>query len=337
MSTNHHTPIATGAARTAAVVNAPLSALDTAITTLDTDLNTAEASIALLLLKSNPVQGGMLNGKIVTSVTSNNLKVEIKTLANADPSGSDPVYVRIGNSVRTLTAALSVTKNAGTNWCNAGASELATLEIDYFVYLGYNATDGVTIGFSRIPTARTYGDFSTTSTNEKYAAISTITNAASTDEYELVGRFNAVLSAGAGYTWSIPATSIVISRPVYETRWLTWVPTLTGFSANPTDTNYRYQIAGSVVRFSFSQQTAGTSNATTFTATLPMAPTTATNASWHNMCGSAVDNGSTLTTPARYTITYSGGSTMSFYKDTATGTWTNSGGKRAIANGWYEI
>jgi hypothetical protein len=68
-------------------------------------------------------QGFLINGKIVTSVSSNNLTVAIKTLAGSDPSSSDPVYARIGNTVRSITAALSVTKNAGTNWFNSGAAE----------------------------------------------------------------------------------------------------------------------------------------------------------------------------------------------------------------------
>lgn len=191
-----------------------------------------------------PIQGGMINGKIVSSVASNNLTVAIKTLANADPSANDPVYVRIGNTVRSITAALSVTKNAGTNWCNAGSSELATKEIDYFVYLGYNATDGVVIGFSRMSFGRVYGDFSATTTNEKYAAISTITNAASTDEYENIGRFNATLSAGAGYTWSIPATSIVVSRPIHETRILDFVPQWTGLTVGNGTLTGKYQRIG---------------------------------------------------------------------------------------------
>lgn len=175
-------------------------------------------------------QGFLLNGKIVPSVTSNNLTVALKGMDGNDPSASNPIYVRIGDTVRTITSALSVTTNAGTNWCNAGATELATKEIDYFVYLGYNTTDGVVIGFGRIPSANEYGDFSTTSTNEKYCAISTITNAVSGDDYELVGRFAATLSAGAGYTWSVPTftNKNLIQKPIYETRWLNYVPTLTG-------------------------------------------------------------------------------------------------------------
>jgi hypothetical protein len=138
----------------------------------------------------------MLNGKIVPSVASNNLTVALKGLDGNDPSATNPIYVRIGDTVHSITSALSVTKNAGTNWFNAGSAELATKEIDYFVYLGYNATDGVVIGFSRIPYVTDYSQFSATSNNEKYCAISTITNAASGDDYTVVGRFAATLSAG---------------------------------------------------------------------------------------------------------------------------------------------
>jgi len=177
----------------------------------------------------NAPQGFLLNGKIVPSVTSNNLTVAIKGLDGNDPSSSNPVYVRIGDTVRSIITALSVTTNAATNWFNAGSSEFATKEIDYFVYLGYNATDGVVIGFSRMPYAQSYSQFSATSTNRAYCAISDISNAAATDYYELVGRFAATLSAGAGYTWAVPTFTAInlIQKPTYETRVLRFVPTMT--------------------------------------------------------------------------------------------------------------
>lgn len=181
-------------------------------------------------------QGFLVNGKISATVVSNNLTVAIKTLAGADPSATSPVYVRIGDTVRTISAALSVTKNAGTNWFASGAAELATKEIDYFVYLGYNATDGVVVGFSRIPYAKSYSDFSTTTTNEKYAAISTITTAAATDYYENIGRFAATLSAGAGYTWTVPTFTAnnLIQHPINRSRMLSYVPTVVTWTNPPT-------------------------------------------------------------------------------------------------------
>jgi len=170
--------------------------------------------------------GFLINGKIVPSVASNDLTVAIKGLDGNDPSATNPIYCRIGDTIQSITDALSVTCADGTNWFNAGGAELATKEIDYFVYLGYNATDGVVIGFSRIPYGNIYSNFSTTNTNEKFCAISTITNAAATDNYENIGRFAATLSAGAGYTWTVPTFTgdNLIQRPIFETRLLIWTP-----------------------------------------------------------------------------------------------------------------
>jgi len=179
------------------------------------------------LISFNAPDGFLINGKIAVSVDgSGNMTVAIKGKDGNDPSSTNPVYVSIGGVVRSITSALSKTLPAGTNWCNAGSAELATKEIDYFVYLGYNATDGVVIGFSRIPYATEYSQFSTTSTNEKYCAISTITNAAAGDDYVVIGRFAATLSAGAGYTWTVPAfdSKNLIQRPIFNTRKLTYTP-----------------------------------------------------------------------------------------------------------------
>ncbi len=212
-------------------------------------------------------QGFLQNGKIVVTDAAG-ITVAIKTLAGTDPSATDPVYVRIGDTVRTISAALSVAKADGTNWCNAGSAELATKEIDYFVYLGYNATDGVVIGFSRIPSAAQYSDFSVTTTNEKYCAISTITTAASTDYYEVVGRFAATLSAGAGYTWSVPTFTAInlIQRPIYETRVLTWLPTWAGWTNNTSTMNYKV-VGNQMIIYPWGG--GGTSNSATTTGTLP--------------------------------------------------------------------
>lgn len=271
-----------------------------------------------------PPQGYMINGKI--SVTdAAGITVAIKTLAGNDPSETDPVFVRIGDSVHMIITALSVSKADGTNWCNAGSAELATKEIDYFVYLGYNATDGVVIGFSRIPSAAQYSDFSVTTTNEKYAAISTITNAASTDYYEVVGRFAATLSAGAGYTWSVPTYTAInlIQRPIYETRLLSFTPVWTGYSVSPAGTN-KYKLVGSKCRIDMSNtDNLGTSNANTNKFTTPFAPAETmarmmgVGFGWNNSAGLA-----------GFRIEWTAGTAlMTTYIDKDGNVWTTSGTK----------
>jgi len=263
----------------------------------------------------------VINGRIVPSVASDNLTVAIKGVDGNNPSASNPVYVRINNSIRSITSALSVTKNAGTNWCNAGSTELATNEIDYFVYLGYNATDGVVIGFSRYPNGRLYGDFSTTSTDEDYCAISTITNAVAGDDYVNIGRFGATLSAGAGYTWTVPTftTKNLIQRPIYETRWLDYATIISSGSGTLTTTvltfsNYKFTDNQLFVKASIEITTNGT-GATNITLSMPWNAastfaSTGTGREW-NVSGDAlqciIESTTNELTIRSYDNTYPGG------------------------------
>jgi hypothetical protein len=245
----------------------------------------------------NAPQGFLINGKIVTSVSSNNLTVAIKTLSGADAEPTNPIYCRIWNDIRAITWALSVTANAWTNWANAWSSELATQEIDYFFYLGRNATHWVIPCFSRVPYGLKVGDFSGTDTNEKllktwvvsYASLNT------SDLVENVWRFNATLSAGASYNWSIPATSIIINRPTFETRQLKRVPTKTnsgtmgianGWANTPL---YLYKITGNMCRANGAEVLTLTTPAThsiNFTAPMDCLRTAFSEDHWYSWAGS---------------------------------------------------
>lgn len=290
-----------------------------------------------IAVKFNYPRGYLVNGKIVPSVVANDLIVALKGLDGNDPSATNPVYIRIGDTIHAITAALSVTCADGTNWFNAGSANFAAKEIDYFVYLGYNATDGVVIGFSRIPYAVEYSYFIPTNTSEKYCAISTITNADGGDDYEVIGRFAATLSAGAGYTWTVPTFTPdnLVQRPTYQTRWLEWLPTYTGFSADPTHT-CRYHLDERKVDFMVCGTVAGTSNATTFTLTLPFTPRSLAGAIVWRGTVACVDNGAYLAPLGGYKIP-DNNIIMNLYTGAAAGVWTNSGTKYADLNGWYEI
>lgn len=288
--------------------------------------------------KISSPQGYLTNGRIEATVSSSNLTLALKGKDGNDPSATNPVYCMIGNTRQAVTSALSVTKNAGTNWFNSGATGLAAQEIDYFAYLGYNATDGVVIGFARIPFGRVYGDFSTTTTNEKYCAISTITHAASTDEYEVIGRFNATLSATASFNWSIPATPIVVNRPIFETRVMLYTPTLTGFSSTGSYI-IAYRIVGQQLILNFGLYSgSSTSNANTFTATLPFSRAALPTVRDYYGCisGTCMDNGSwyantcfaDIATANILTLWRGGGGATS---------WTTSNRKDAWIYGQYTI
>jgi len=230
-------------------------AVGASVTTI-TNANITSTRRSVFVLPTGDRTSGLLGGKIVPTVASNNLTLAVKTLAGADPSASSPVGIWIGDTLRWITGALSVTANAGTNWFASGSAELATREIDYFVYAGFNATDGITLGFARIPYAGLYSDFSATNTNDKFCRISTITNAAAGDNYVNIGRFAATLSAGAAHNWSVPAFTAnnLIQRPIFETRWLTATLAPYGTSGSlgafAQDSNgYKYKLKNDICSF----------------------------------------------------------------------------------------
>lgn len=212
-------------------------------TVADADEVMANFNFLSLLVTGLP-RGTMLNGKLSVTDTGSGLQVGLKTFAGTDPTTADPVYVRIGDTWRSVTAALTRTLADGTNWMNAGSAELATKEIDYFVYAVWDSnSSAVGLSFARIPSANLVSDFSATTTNEKYCAGQSDFTA--TDEVEVAGRFAATLSAGAGYTWSVPTYTAInlIQRPIYETRFLT------ATSANPTNCTVvtRYKVSNNEV------------------------------------------------------------------------------------------
>src|ERR1035437_5635464 len=244
------------------MADAKISALTNYTTPIGTDVlpivdvtNVITKKIPLNVLASilNLPEGVMVNGKI-------------------DPSATDPVYCRIGGVVRTITGALNIgTQSAGTSYLNLGSAELATKETDLFVYLDYNTSlTSVQILVSRIPYANTVGDFTFSTTVEKGILRTSISNN-STDVVVNIGRFAATLSAGAGYTWSVPTftASNLINRPIYETRVLQFSPQYTGGTNQPLFNNTTYQLVGKNVSVIIAASSLITSNSTAMTVSMP--------------------------------------------------------------------
>ena len=236
--------------------------------------------LSTTIIPQNAPQGFLINGKI--SVTdAAGITVAIKTLAGTDPSATDPVYVRIGDTVRTISAALSVAKADGTNYCNAGSAELATKEVDWFVYLFWYSThvSGAQVGiaFARYPGANKFSDFNAASENEKgvnYTYDGASAPAAG-DNFEVIGRFAATLSAGAVYTWSVPTYTAanLIQRPIYETRFLDLAPVYSSGSGTHTTVTtqgakYKISLDKLFIEFAATVTNKGTA-AGNFIATLP--------------------------------------------------------------------
>lgn len=253
--------------------------VDNVTTVTAADVNNLQDAV-LAIETAIGLNANAFNNYVITpSVATSDLTVAIKTLAGNDPSAADPVSFRVGNSVYTVTAALSVTALDGTNWCNSGSAELATKDTDYFVYVigETGAAAGCKIGFSRVPYAQTMGDFTNTTTSEKYIK-GNWTNFNSTDKVKVIGRFNAILSAAAAHTWSL-TTLAVVNEPIFEGRWLTYsaqVSSATGTITTVGTVTSLYQVTGRTLNYvhDVTITTNGT-GATSVRVSMPFSPATA--------------------------------------------------------------
>ena len=268
--------------------------------------------------------------KLSVTVSSNDLIVALKHLDDTDPSTARPLYFLIGDAVRAVTAATSITLADATNWFNAGSAELATNVIDYFLYAVWDSNSSVVaIAPARYAHGRLVGDFNSTTTNEGY--LGNYANYTSTDPVAVIGRFSATLSAAAGHVWTVPTfnNTNLIHHPIYNTRRLAWVPTLTGYSAAPTSTVYQYVVRERFVDVFVREGADGTSNATSTTYTAPFTALTLTNGLWMGV-GSGVDNSAPLTTTCRLTIGTASNSISVLPSMSFSATWTGSGSKRIV-------
>lgn len=276
--------------------------------------------------------------RISRTISSNNLVVALKNSSDADPSTTRPLYFEIDGVTRKVTAALSVQVNAGTSVFALGGSAFLNLMQELFVYVGWRAsTSTVFILLSRMPGAREYAEFSSTSTDERYGAYSGAAPAA-TDKVQNIGKFTIQNSGTASFNWSIPSYDNVVNRPIYRTSWLSWSPTFSGFSANPTGVHL-YMIENNTASVLVRHSASGTSNANNFTISLPFTAKTITNMAWGGACG-FFDNGAASATPGVLRV-LSAATVMEVGKtwDGNFTSWTTSSGKRLTQMSplFYEI
>jgi hypothetical protein len=264
--------------------------------------------------------------KIGVSVAADDLILSLTHIDGTTPSTSRPLWFLINGTWRAVSAATSCTLADGTNWMNLGATETATIEQDLFAYVIWDSNSSVVaIAPSRIPYGKLVSDFNATTTNERH--IGNYANYSSTDDVAVIGRFAATLSAGAGYTWTVPTFTgaNLIQRPIYETRWLTYTPTIAGYSSNPTSAVYMYQIEGGLMRVALREVGDGTSNNTVHTYSAPFSAATRTNMSWYASLPIVMNNGAM---EAAGSVSLASASASMAVTRSALGAWTASGACR---------
>ena len=111
------------------------------------------------------------------------------------------------------------------------------------------------------------------------------------------------------------------------TAWTTWVPTFTGFSADPAGGIYNYRTVGNEIEIEVVMPNNGTSNATGFTMTLPVTAATIANMEWVGYANCA-NNGAIVNTPCPSVIA-SAGTIITFWIAPNRSTlWGAANGKR---------
>jgi hypothetical protein len=222
-------------------------AVGISVTTI-TNANITDTRRSVFVAPTGARNQGLINGKIVPTVASNNLTVAIKTLSDTDPSATNPVGIWIGNELRWITGALSTTMPAGFNAFNSGSAEHATREQDYFAFVGVSNTNNLCFGFTKFNHYRLGSQLADSVTSQYYGRFTdttatVLTNTTQVTNIVNVGRFAATLSAGAGFTWTVPTytNENLRQEPTYRTRLFTYSTQFTANGGGSFTPNIRIQ------------------------------------------------------------------------------------------------
>jgi len=149
--------------------------------------------------------------------------------------------------------------------------------------------------------------------------------------FYVVGVADTVLTVTGGSDYTVANAAIAspyyshASSPIGFPDFFNFAATFTGFSSDPADNTFIFKIVGKFCHYKWTMDTDGTSNATTFTITVPIASVNVAHLQYFNPAV-VRDNGANVAIGIAFLS--SNDSTISFYQS-AFGAFTNSGGKRA--------
>lgn len=138
------------------------------------------------------------------------------------------------------------------------------------------------------------------------------------------------IPAGTTLLLAYDGTNFVIVGSQLVNQFFDWSPTYEGFSTPPSGGVNRYCLMDKLCNFMIMPTTNGTSNATTFTVTLPFVS--------RNLqvipVSFTIDNGGAVLSGGWASVS-AGSNVLTITR--AIGTWTGINGKRAVITGWFEV
>lgn len=126
-----------------------------------------------------------------------------------------------------------------------------------------------------------------------------------------------------------------VASPVGYPTWFNYTPTYSGFSAVPSGTE-RFCVLGTEITLVIWNNSAGTSNATTFSLTAPVISANVASTLWMARLAYGEDNGAG-STGLDYARIANNSSQIDVYRANASTGWTNTGSKRAGFTLIYEF
>lgn len=299
-----------------------------------------DGAASILPLKT---PGQLINLNLANATTTNsNDSIKIQC-GNAACSATNPGFVTLPSGatqgqLTTFTVTSDVTINlTGAHW-GYGAKGDITGAIHRVYAVDHNGALVWCVGYQGGFTYFTTTQDSTTATDidtpEEVLCNAAITSANNTATEVGYFKSNFDDTGGAAEDLYAVQTSVgsIVTGQTADGQWQPWNPTYGGFSAAPTAT-HRWMSVGKTVYVVNDVTGAGTSNATSFTLTMPI-KVVSSAAPQIIAVARISDNGTTATTPGR--VEPSSGVTVNVVKDFASTAWTNANGKFAEFNGSYE-
>jgi len=263
----------------------------------------------------------------------NDLATGINACLNKNGQNSPTVDISMGGfkftnaGVATATthfATLGQVQNGTAVYCgtSGGAANVQTLSPSPAISSG--------VGGQRFSFIAGFTNTSTVTINTSGLGAFPVYN--QTDGTAATGLVAGNIVAGLTYEVLFLGAVYILLNPTVG-AWVTWSPTLTGFSVDPASFSYTYSKQGRFCTIQVYQGGAGTSNSTAFQISLPFAAAAGRN--WEAPLAQGFDNGGWLTNPGFARIA-GGSSTVILYTAQTEAVWTAANGKLARFQMAYE-
>lgn len=325
-----------------AIANTDVSGLGTASTHAHTEYQLIDSDLTTIAGLTATTDNFIVS---VASAWASRTPAQVKStlaIANTDVSGLGTMSTQAANSVAitggTVTGITDVAVadgGTGSSTAAAAAAALSVIPIDGWISdtAAWTRTANTTFTLVGDQTARfpKGTKIKYTDTTVKYGVVGSAVFSSVTT-VTLISTSDYLMTANPSATFYSP-----VGVPQGWPGWFNWTATIVGFSANPTNLVHRWKADGNTIVLHISHVTLGTSNATTYTVSLPIAAASIdANQQFGGANNLASNNSATLIVASQWSVSY-GATTVAFFTNMGGAGWTASGTKGIRSVVTYEF